>query len=380
MSLRLDGCAGGRTLASFRLDGDVSPESDVPLLHLGGEVSEIWCDSETPGALSLRHHCLPRVEHWESDCARLYARAYAETAADGYRHVLRTWNFIRDINAGTGDAETYKRFCTGRARGLRGRSDHPAATAIGSHAPAPALVVSLLASKTPGLPVENPRQVSAFRYPRRYGPTRPGFSRGLVVPDAKLLLASGTASITGHETRWAGDPVAQIGECVTNLRALLETAGGVFENPRQVSAFRYPRRYGPTRPGFSRGLVVPDAKLLLASGTASITGHETRWAGDPVAQIGECVTNLRALLETAGGVFGRSAPVLRVYVRHADDYPAVREALAPQLPDDAAVSYLHGDICRADLLVEIEGVFKLPDAWTPPPQVRASTRFGPLDY
>lgn len=305
MSLRLDGCAGGRTLASFRLDGDVSPESDVPLLHLGGEVSEIWCDSETPGALSLRHHCLPRVEHWESDCARLYARAYAETAADGYRHVLRTWNFIRDINAGTGDAETYKRFCTGRARGLRGRSDHPAATAIGSHAPAPALVVSLLASKTPGLPVENPRQVSAFRYPRRYGPTRPGFSRGLVVPDAKLLLASGTASITGHETRWAGDPVAQIGECVTNLRALLETAGGVF---------------------------------------------------------------------------GRSAPVLRVYVRHADDYPAMREALAPQLPDDAAVSYLHGDICRADLLVEIEGVFKLPDAWTPPPQVRASTRFGPLDY
>ena len=49
-----------------------------------------------------------------------------------------------------------------------------------------------------GTPVENPRQVSAYRYPREYGPQSPTFARALLPPSPRVpLLLSGTASIDG---------------------------------------------------------------------------------------------------------------------------------------------------------------------------------------
>ena len=43
----------------------------------------------------------------------------------------------------------------------------------------------------------------------------------------------------------------------------------------------------------------------------------------------------------------------RVYIRHADDFPKVRAALLPLL-GAAEVVYVQADICRHDLLLEIE--------------------------
>lgn len=134
--------------------------------------------------------------------------------------------------------------------------------------------------------------------------------------------------------------------------------GKRVENPRQVNAPQYPRQYGPRSPRFARGMAWPgrDASMLLVSGTASIVGHESRHGAEVEHQFEETWRNLDALCHNAGG----AAPVaLRVYLRHQRDYPRVRRLLEERLDRRVPVVYLHADICRAELMLEIEGVYAL---------------------
>lgn len=140
--------------------------------------------------------------------------------------------------------------------------------------------------------------------------------------------------------------------------------GVALENPRQTPAWQYPREYGPVSPGFSRGALLGTgrAQRLLASGTASIVGHVSRHPGDVRAQLEESLSNLDALLEQgaarSGLRYGRSGcEALRVYLRHARDADASRAVLAGAGLPAERVLHLRGDVCRAELLVEIEGVF-----------------------
>src|SRR3546814_18388385 len=75
-------------------------------------------------------------------------------------HLLRVWHYLDAITFGDGDAERYREFCVGRARGLGDFAPHalPAATAIGGCDAARVLQVYRLPARTPRLPVENPRQ------------------------------------------------------------------------------------------------------------------------------------------------------------------------------------------------------------------------------
>ena len=135
-----------------------------------------------------------------------------------------------------------------------------------------------------------------------------------------------------------------------------------FENPRQVSAYHYPAEYGPRTPLFSRAALVhpPGQEILFVSGTASIVGYQTVHPDDVAGQCREAMANIAAVV-TAANRGARSQPFLldelvyRVYVRHASDFPAIRDALAP-LVGGAEVLYVQADICRADLLVEIEAM------------------------
>ena len=138
-----------------------------------------------------------------------------------------------------------------------------------------------------------------------------------------------------------------------------------LENPRQTPAWQYPREYGPVPPGFSRGTVLRDADgaTLLASGTASIVGHVSQHPGEVLAQLDESLVNLSVLLDEgtrrAGARFSLDGlEALRVYLRDADALDAVRARLDAQgLPFDR-VAFLQGDVCRRELDVEIEGVFR----------------------
>lgn len=148
-------------------------------------------------------------------------------AESPYLHVWRMWNYVADINAGEGDEERYRQFCLGRARAFAAAMTdapaigYPAASAVGKRGSARTLEVCWIASRSLGITVENPRQVSAFDYPREYGPASPSFSRATVTSD-RLLLVSGTASIVGHVSMHAGNLAAQIDETFRNIDALVE--------------------------------------------------------------------------------------------------------------------------------------------------------------
>ncbi|PKO37923.1 MAG: hypothetical protein CVU33_10650 [Betaproteobacteria bacterium HGW-Betaproteobacteria-6] len=140
------------------------------------------------------------------------------------------------------------------------------------------------------------------------------------------------------------------------------TPAAPLENPRQISAYNYPAEYGPRSPTFSRGALVYPAgqEILFISGTASIVGHETVFPGDVAGQCREAMANVAAVLGE-GNRLSKTVPYAlselsyRVYVRHANDFRVIRETLAPLL-GAADVVYLQADICRHDLLLEIEAM------------------------
>ena len=124
------------------------------------------------------------------------------------------------------------------------------------------------------------------------------------------------------------------------------------ENPRQISAYEYPPQYGP-KPAFSRASILGD--ILFISGTASIVGHETVHVGDVAAQTRESLANIEALLGKAKR-FSLASLAYKVYVRNNADLPIIQSRLHATLGSEAQVIYLQADICRLDLLVEIEAV------------------------
>jgi len=138
-----------------------------------------------------------------------------------------------------------------------------------------------------------------------------------------------------------------------------------LENPRQTPAWQYPRQYGRVSPGFSRGAVLnadSAAPVLLASGTASIVGHASVHIGDTAEQCRESLRNLQALLdegERRCGARFRFADcrALRVYVRDPAEIDTVRAVFETGGIPPRHIVYLHGDVCRRELAVELEGVF-----------------------
>jgi chorismate lyase/3-hydroxybenzoate synthase len=135
----------------------------------------------------------------------------------------------------------------------------------------------------------------------------------------------------------------------------------MIENPRQTSAYHYPPKFGRHSPMFSRACVLsePAGTNLFVSGTASIVGHETIHQGDVAAQTRETMANINALLAEANRVMGAARYSLdrlkfKVYVRQPADLGAVEGALAGSLRSSTPIVYLQADVCREDLLVEIE--------------------------
>lgn len=139
-----------------------------------------------------------------------------------------------------------------------------------------------------------------------------------------------------------------------------------LENPRQTSAFEYNSSYSPKTPKFSRAMAVVQGHFVstFVSGTASIVEAKTVHVGDVERQTEQTIDNIERLI-AAENFAGHNMPgvgaeltdvaKLRVYVKHAEDYEKCRNIVEEKLPDVPAI-YLHADVCRPDLLVEIEAV------------------------
>jgi len=209
-----------------------------------------------------------------------------------HRHLIRIWNYLPDINAQAGDDERYRHF--------------------------------------------NSARQTAFR--------KSGRATMGTVPAACALGSP------------AGSPIS-----IYFLAA--RKPAKMIENPRQTSAYNYPPKFGKHSPIFSRACVwgEPGAGNLFISGTASIVGHETIHRGDVAAQTRETMINIGALLDEANRVVGAArysleGLQLKVYVRKPSDLAAIEATLSQLLQSAADIVYLQADVCREDLLVEIEAV------------------------
>jgi len=134
-----------------------------------------------------------------------------------------------------------------------------------------------------------------------------------------------------------------------------------IENPRQISAFQYPEIYGPRSPTFARASLVRhgDVEVLFVSGTASIVGHANMHPSDVVAQARETMANIKAVIDEANRHasvpgFDLSTLDYKVYVRNPADLEPIRAELARCVGDKFRAVYLKADVCRPELLLEIE--------------------------
>ena len=280
------------------------------LLAPGGAVFDDW--SGSAGVQTRRHGCV----HFTSDgqwlhgyaniddaafegglhaaAHQAYTDLFAVLAQSRSPHLLRLWNYIARINAPDTDGqERYRHFNAGRQQAFiearRSAFDGtPAACALGT-TEGPLRVYFLAGPRAP-LAIENPRQISAYRYPASYGARSPTFSRAALADvgaGRQALFISGTASIVGHTTLHIGDVRRQTEESLANIAAV-----------REVAALR------------------------------------------------------------AGAEFAAPELIYTVYVRHRSDLAVVREVFEQHVGAHSAAAreavYLQADICRAELLVEIE--------------------------
>jgi chorismate lyase/3-hydroxybenzoate synthase len=209
-----------------------------------------------------------------------------------HRHLIRIWNYLPDINRETGGVERYRHFNSARQKAFRNS----------------------------------------------------GRATTGAVPAACALGSP------------AGSPIS-----IYFLAA--RRPPKMIENPRQTSAYHYPPKFGRHSPTFSRACVwgEPGGSKLFVSGTASIVGHETIHRGDVVAQVRETMVNIGALLDEANRAvgsarFSMAELKLKVYVRRPADLPAIKATLSQTLSPATHILYLQADVCREDLLVEIEAV------------------------
>lgn len=230
----------------------------VPLRRLGGFSEESWwatgafnanaqdgVQTLTGDDFMLCWAQTPAQEDVRDATYRLYQRLLNTLADAGFGHIIKGWNHLAQINAGEGDAERYKQFCIGRADAMAELWPHdywPAGTGVGSDAGA-GLQVVLLASRERPVLIENPRQMSAYDYPRQYGPRSPSFSRAAAFGSDtdQTLFVSGTAAIVGHQSQHVGDVRSQLHESVTNVKQLFdvfEQQSGLIARWRDLGWYR----------------------------------------------------------------------------------------------------------------------------------------------
>ena len=139
-----------------------------------------------------------------------------------------------------------------------------------------------------------------------------------------------------------------------------------LENPRQTAAYDYADHYSPKSPKFSRAMALTcgDYTTIFISGTASITNSETRHIGNAAAQAHETLDNIAALISEEN-LCGHGLPglgttldglgLVRVYIKRQSDYAQIRAACEQRLGELPTI-YAVADVCRPELLVEIEGI------------------------
>lgn len=237
--------------------------------------------------------------------ADVFRMAGQVLAAEGFPvdSIVRQWNYIEQITAVEGDRQHYQDFNDARSEFYNSgtwQNGYPSATGIGmTHG---GVLIDIDAARLAGeecfiIPLDNRLQVAAHQY------------------SDDVLVSTGEEKAT---------PKFERGKCLN------------FGN----------------------------AGLIYISGTAAIRGQESMKGASLSEQLYATMENIAYLISlenvTSSGVICRYQPkveMLRIYLK---EMSAVREAkeLMEAFRLNIPVVYLWSDICRDELLIEIEGLAK----------------------
>jgi hypothetical protein len=212
--------------------------------------------------------------------------------------VIRQWNYIENIIGMDNGRQCYQEFNNVRSTfysGHFGQTGYPAATGIGMNRGG--VLIEFVAVKSRdavSIPLDNPEQVAAHDYSK------------------KVLVA---------------------------------------DKPEEKSTPKFER---------ARYFELFEKKMVFISGTASIRGEKTVAIGDPVEQTRVTINNIQQLyspeqlLKIPGNLLQPQYGHARVYIKNRKDFAAVKRTFKKYY-GNLPVVYIIADICRDDLLVEIEG-------------------------
>ena len=219
--------------------------------------------------------------------------------------IVRQWNYIERITDFDGSRQHYQDFNDSRSH-FYAKTDwkngYPAATGIGTQFGGVLVDLNVVKPKTPAfryVPVDNELQVAAHAY---------------------------------------------------SQQVLLGQEDEIFKQK--------------TTPKFERAKVVVGQKkgVVYISGTAAIRGEQSLEGVGVLVQTGITMENINFLISKANlnkhGVFPAGEPrieMLRVYLKNAEDITAVKVYMEHQFTE-IPISYLLADVCRDELLIEIEGI------------------------
>jgi chorismate lyase / 3-hydroxybenzoate synthase len=310
------GLAGDTVLGAVRFSTEGGPprwEHGLPVLPLHMvrpgelEVVEVWHTEgglvrtgEHKGLLYAHDGELLFCAGWigpSADCGeparRAYLAAFELVEELGYRNVFRMWNMLDGITGRSArGTEVYRDFCVGRGRAFDERG-HAMPASTGIGSLGGGVAFYFLAHRShEAVHLENPLQVPAHEYPRQYGPRSPSFARATYL-----------------------------------------------------------------RPEQGRG-------SLYVSGTASILDHATVSPGDVARQVQVTLANIAALIGADnlarhgvdGGYRLQDLRAIKVYVKRPEDVPIVTRLCRDEFSRRADLAVFTVDVCRPDLMVEIEGM------------------------
>lgn len=216
-------------------------------------------------------------------------------------NIVRQWNFIENITTISPKGQNYQQFNDSRSRfyaKTEWANGYPAATGIGTTCGGVSVIVdALLDSSARSQAIDNPLQISAHAYSQR------------------VLIDSDT-------NRQKSTPK--------------------FERARRVEWNNNP--------------------MIYVSGTAAIRGEESCSATDIEQQINLTMDNIDCLISENNilNQTGKSAEkyknsMLRIYLKRRSNWPIVKQWIADNC-HNIEILCVEADICREELLIEIEGI------------------------
>lgn len=213
--------------------------------------------------------------------------------------IVRQWNYIGNITHHREGRQNYQEFNDARStyyQKVSWQNGYPAATGIG--ASCDGIIVGCIAYKSANgiYPINNPLQIAAHEY-------------------SKTVLIDNNANAIKSTPKF-------------ERAKLIEIGGRAF---------------------------------CFVSGTAAIRGEQSMEADSARSQTIQTIENIEYLVSKENLIKYGCKPYdlsylnLRVYIKNADDYEDVRSIVKEKYPDIPTI-YTIADVCRHELLVEIEGI------------------------